>query len=774
MKTLEHGNPSLLNTVRARWIKNSAHGLRITSSERTAASKYRFQCATSWTKSDETKINEKQHGSADSGLQLASKIEETKAAEEALENITILRNAAGVDDLLERSDHSSLEYYQATKFVLTKIFENPKLKSCSTYVSKEGAKNILGFQSETKNLIELLQKLKEDLINQENIQDPKDNVQISYPSQSCTTRSEKLQHISSQMNCEQREICNLITAYFQSLENYKNGRGTIPDSPLLLLHGGPGTGKSFLAKRISEVADVFSFSIGCVAPTGIAASNLPNGRTAHNFFGIPMFHDTKTYLPKPDTLKLVILQKQAKQSSLALILIDEISNMGAEMFSQIEKRCRQIMNIDVLFGGLSVIVMGDFCQIPPVLPAVSLHSSLMKEVNKNKTFVRNSSYINPSTHGALIFSKFKKIELKQQMRISNDPSHVQFLSDLRLFSKNQKRRSTDALKHFKTLTKEDVEKDNSWTIAPIIVTSNEERWRINQQQSKVFAKNNNTPRFVWFQKIHGLIASGINQSQIDYLYATCPPLKGIFVAGAPGFLLHNISPTRGLTNGTSITFHSIILDPKEDRKRIIKQIMQEKNDDIILEYIPKYILVKLVNADKEKFKGIFSFGEDIVIPLEPECFSKPFLANFPITETDTMKHRFQAITHGVELGFSITLHKIQGQTCTRLIVDLNRRPFQPQITYTGFYVAVSRVRKSEDLRIMPIQPKDRNLNYLATLQPPSDLMEWLNSYDENGYFEPSRINRNDEKKGPTEKKEKVKKKREDSPKEFTNPSKKSR
>ena len=68
------------------------------------------------------------------------------------------------------------------------------------------------------------------------------------------------------------------------------------------------------------------------------------------------------------------------------------------------------------------------------------------------------------------------------------------------------------------------------------------------------------------------------------------------------------------------------------------------------------------------------------------------------------------------MGFSITLHKIQGQTCRRLIVDLNHRPFLPQISYSGFYVAVSRIRNGDDLRIMPLQPNVSDLNDLASLQ----------------------------------------------------------
>lgn len=45
----EHGNgPSYLNRIRSRWMTNAAHGLRIAGEDRTAANKYRCECATNW------------------------------------------------------------------------------------------------------------------------------------------------------------------------------------------------------------------------------------------------------------------------------------------------------------------------------------------------------------------------------------------------------------------------------------------------------------------------------------------------------------------------------------------------------------------------------------------------------------------------------------------------------------------------------------------------------------------------------------------------------
>ena len=53
--------------------------------------------------------------------------------------------------------------------------------------------------------------------------------------------------------------------------------------------------------------------------------------------------------------------------------------------------------------------------------------------------------------------------------------------------------------------------------------------------------------------------------------------------------------------------------------------------------------------------------------------------------TDTVqlvsRHRgsVNVYNHSVDLGFSITFHKVQGQTLQKVILDLNKRPFRPGV-----------------------------------------------------------------------------------------------
>ena len=95
------------------------------------------------------------------------------------------------------------------------------------------------------------------------------------------------------------------------------------------------------------------------APTGVAAFNI-NGMTLHSalllgcskYAGFqPLSHD------RLNTLR-------SKLSKLMLVIIDEVSMVGCNMFLQIHK-CLQHLP-DVMFGNVSILAVGDLYQLPPV------------------------------------------------------------------------------------------------------------------------------------------------------------------------------------------------------------------------------------------------------------------------------------------------------------------------------------------------------------------------------------------------------------------------
>ena len=119
-------------------------------------------------------------------------------------------------------------------------------------------------------------------------------------------------------------------------------------------------------------------------------------------------------------------------------------------------------------------------------------------------------------------------------------------------------------------------------------------------------------------------------------------------------------------------------------------------------------------------------GENFIIPIEP--VKHPL--DYEIFVPNVGKCTVYAKAHNVELGFAITLHKIQGQTCSKIILDLNKRTSQPYLDFSGLYVGLSRVKKSDDLRLMPLHQGSPGLDYLKNLKPPKDLLDWHKGFDQ--------------------------------------------
>lgn len=70
------------------------------------------------------------------------------------------------------------------------------------------------------------------------------------------------------------------------------------------MFGGPGTGKSYLTNAIYHAAEEYSLYVGCCATTGIAATNMPEGRTIHNVLGISPMTKFWNWAEPPSKLAL--------------------------------------------------------------------------------------------------------------------------------------------------------------------------------------------------------------------------------------------------------------------------------------------------------------------------------------------------------------------------------------------------------------------------------------------------------------------------------------
>ncbi|CAG8484400.1 7491_t:CDS:1 [Funneliformis mosseae] len=128
--------------------------------------------------------------------------------------------------------------------------------------------------------------------------------------------------------------------------------------------GSAGTGKSFLLQRIisSLKARYGSESVAVTATTGIAAVNI-SGTTLHSFAGVGLGRGLA-----PELIKQVqkSVAARTRWKSIDTLVIDEISMLDAQLFDKLEFIARAIRNNNRPFGGLQLVVTGDFFQLPPV------------------------------------------------------------------------------------------------------------------------------------------------------------------------------------------------------------------------------------------------------------------------------------------------------------------------------------------------------------------------------------------------------------------------
>lgn len=124
--------------------------------------------------------------------------------------------------------------------------------------------------------------------------------------------------------------------------------------------GAAGTGKSFLLKMVK---DHFPH-IHVTASTGVAAVNI-GGVTIHSWAGIG-----KGTLPPSEVIKFINsgpgtkIRRQIRKAKL--LAIDEISMISASVMNLLDQVFQAIRQNDLPFGGIQILVIGDFFQLPPV------------------------------------------------------------------------------------------------------------------------------------------------------------------------------------------------------------------------------------------------------------------------------------------------------------------------------------------------------------------------------------------------------------------------
>ncbi|MEA2370344.1 MAG: ATP-dependent helicase [Solirubrobacteraceae bacterium] len=174
-----------------------------------------------------------------------------------------------------------------------------------------------------------------------------------------------------------------------------------------LLTGAAGSGKTYVLERFIRAARRSGRRVAVTATTGLAATHL-GGVTIHAWSGIGVAET----LPRGHAGTLS-KQRQANIESTDILVIDEVSMLHDFRLDMVDTICQEVRGDPSPFGGLQVILCGDFFQLPPV----------------NRREGRAGGFVTGSR--AWRYAELAVLYLGEQHRQEDDPEFTDILNGLR-------------------------------------------------------------------------------------------------------------------------------------------------------------------------------------------------------------------------------------------------------------------------------------------------------------------------------------------------------
>lgn len=204
----------------------------------------------------------------------------------------------------------------------------------------------------------------------------------------------------------------------------------------VFLTGSAGTGKSYTIRSYIDFLTankVKPSKIAITATTGIAATNI-GGTTIHSFSCIGI----KDYMTDSEILNLLIKRKKRLEEicDAEVLFIDEISMLHKKQFDLASRVISLARKDSRPFGGMQVIVIGDFFQLPPVSKAND------NEADRDRFAFMSETWVNCNFQVCYLTEQFRTQssalnDVLNAMRSNSiNDSHIQTLNSRLLTSSN--------------------------------------------------------------------------------------------------------------------------------------------------------------------------------------------------------------------------------------------------------------------------------------------------------------------------------------------------
>lgn len=415
----------------------------------------------------------------------------------------------------------------------------------------------------------------------------------------------------------------------------------------VFITGSAGTGKSHLLKYLVQELKIQKKNpnnnneelrnVGIAAPTGVAAIII-GGSTLHSFFGIGL-----------GTGNVTSLLKRVKNNNAAMdrideidaLIIDEVSMMSSELLETLDAITREIRRNgyyrDQPFGGIQIIAFGDFFQLPPVTK--SSRNNLNWENRHLRSFCFESE-----VWSNLGLDK-NIIELKEVQRQENE-EFVNLLNKVRIGE----------------VGPADVEYINSKCL---------------------ISKHHSLPHDGIIPTRLYVLNRDVDEENLNRL----EELKGPEVVCKAVNRWRENMPTGTHASIKKQMQESLNMElPDEVRLKIGAQVMLTRN---------KKMEDNLVNGSRGVVERFVDEGGDFRIPIVR--FDNGIVAK--VSPVESVRYNpsgeegcLVRLQIPLKLAWAITIHKSQGSTLSRALLDISST-----FEYGQFYVALSRVKSLEGL-----------------------------------------------------------------------------
>jgi len=378
--------------------------------------------------------------------------------------------------------------------------------------------------------------------------------------------------------------------------------------------------------------------------------------------------------------------------------------MGCKKLNELDKMLRMVKKSDLLFGGLDVLLVGDFAQLDAV-KQTSLHDALVQCTQQ---------YITPKEHvmeAATLLARFKKFELTTLHRSEGCMKLKELLLRYRSLENSTSSITMEEVEDIGVLDKKFLTKNPKFKDAVMLVTTRREKSELSKKIGQRWAKDKGVPFYWWYKRPS---KGGMSNEEADLIsqavYKYCPDVEGYYIQGAPCMLKRNISPPLGYANGSQGKMIGIV--PKEGNV-----LPAGAPGEMIMIEPPEYIIMEVSHKkDKKKWTTI------VACKLEKVSFDY---------KRDGKDKKFFCMSNSVNLKFAFTVHETQGQTLEKVLLLLGRKPGLSvgSITWSLLYVALSRTKELHDIKFFPCGWSGlNNFKHLTRLKPSTTFVKWNSGY----------------------------------------------